>query len=651
MKDLILGTAGHIDHGKTALVKALSGIDCDTHPMEKLRGITINLGFSHLENESVSIGIIDVPGHRDFINTMISGAFGINFVLLVVAADEGIMPQTEEHLKIMELLGVSHGIVVLTKNDLVDSEILGLAEDELINFTKGTFLEKAPVIHVSSRTGEGIKELKDLIFSLGNSIIPRNSISFFRMYIDRIFSVKGYGTVVTGTSLGGSLNDEDRLYLVPGNQTLKIRRIEKHGESVHSVGPGSRVSVNLANLNKEDFKRGMIISEKSIIPSSMIDAELCVIHKSKSYHIWFNGIFLTGTFSSPARIHLLNKDTAEAGDTVLIQIHLSQAAPAVKGDRFILRNSSGDFTIGGGKIIDVYPLHHKRRPQKLIENLGMLSKGDIAGFIGSELKKNKLLVTPGTLSDLLFLPEQVILNSIEDLPPEIQFISKEQKAYFVLKHSVEKYENKILRNLESYHKKNPLDEYGRSREELLSIFGDFTASEGCVFLEIILDNLLRRELVRIENNTFVLGSHRINLTSSLQAEIDLVKEYFKNSGSRTPVVSEYRNWFEKNGISGERLKQIINLLISRGILTAADGTILYYGIVEECRYKLLTYLDKTDKPITVAEFRDLTAGNRKICLLLLNYFDSEGITERNGDYRNITEKGRVLAERYNLTTT
>ncbi len=641
MKDVVMGTAGHIDHGKTALIKALTGTDCDTHPLEKARGITINLGFSHIENADTSIGIIDVPGHRDFINTMVSGAFGIDFVILVVAADEGIMPQTEEHLKIMELLGVSEGICVITKTDLVDSEILEFAESEIIGFTKGTFLEKAPVVLVSSFTGEGIQELKNHIFALANSIPPKGSRSFYRMYIDRIFSVKGFGTVAAGTSLGGCIKEEDIVYLVPGGKNLKIRRIEKYGLPAKYAGAGSRVSVNVSGLQKEEFKRGMVISEKIIVPSDMIDAELHIIHQRKKYPVWFNVIFLSGTFSSSARVHLLDKNTVEADAAVLVQIHLDHPAPVVKADRFIVRNSSGEYTIGGGKIIDVYPLHHKRRPPELIEKLQALIPGDIQEFIWSELNKKRLLLSVSTLSQILFLGETEILNSARELPSGILFIQKDSKAYFVLRKSVEKYGNKVLRSLENYHKKNPLSESGKSGDELVSIFADFAQTEGKIFLDILLEDLIKKRLIRSERNTFVLYSHNVVVSGSLNAEIELVKKYFKQSGMHTPLPSEYIPLFEKNGISGVKIKQILSLLISNRILVVVEGSVIYSGIVDDCRIKLLRHLNENRKGITVAEFRDLTGGNRKICLLLLNYFDGEGITIRDGDYRNLTEKGKI----------
>ncbi|MCD4684065.1 MAG: selenocysteine-specific translation elongation factor, partial [Bacteroidales bacterium] len=304
MKHLIIGTAGHVDHGKTALIKALTDIDCDTHKEEKERGITINLGFSHLNLPSgESFGIVDVPGHKDFIKTMVAGAFGIDIVLLVVAADSGVMPQTAEHLKIIEMLGVQNGIVVLNKIDLVDEEMLELAELEVSEFLEGTNLENAPIIKVSSITGDGIETLISEISSLLPKIKEKNAIDQFRMYVDRIFNVKGIGFVVTGSVLEGEVETGKDLYLLPGkSKKIKVRNIERHGETVTKVVQGDRAALNLAGLKLEDYHRGMVLSDKLIEDTSMVDAVFALFDDNYKIGLWTNVIFYTGTFECAARM-------------------------------------------------------------------------------------------------------------------------------------------------------------------------------------------------------------------------------------------------------------------------------------------------------------------------------------------------------------
>ncbi len=642
MKNLILGTAGHVDHGKTALIKAITGIDCDTHPDEKLRGITINLGFSHFETNNLSIGIIDVPGHKDFISTMAAGAFGIDFVLFTVAADSGIMPQTEEHLKILELLGIKNGIIVITKIDLVDEEVLDLVRLEIKNFSKGTFLENCIISEVSSKTGQGIEDLKSSICKISGLVGDKKSGCYFRMFIDRIFSVKGFGTVVTGTSLGGEIKIDENVYLLPGEKKLRIRRIEKHGTAAEIVKAGSRVSLNLTGLNKENFKRGMVISAKKNPTTQMIDAKLWFVHKEKSMAVWSNIIFLSGTHFCSARMHLLDRDVLISDDIAIVQIHLTESAVLLKGDKFIIRDSSGNFTLGGGEIIDAHPLHHKRRPVKLVNQLKTLVHGSIAAFINSELNKNQVLLNIDELSELIFLSQTSILKEIQkESVREILFIEADGKAYFMLKEKIDFYEKKILKALLNYHNKNPLDELGKTKEELSFLFKNINYSEAEVFVTILINELLKKGLVIRKANTIVHSNHKVIISDSLKNEITFIEEYYRKCGMHLPAAAELEKVVEKNGINFVNFNQILTLLVSKKILIKVNGNFIFSGIVNQCRHKLLCYFDDSDVPITVAKFRDITNGNRKMCLHLLNYFDDEGITIRDGDFRTLTEKGKV----------
>ncbi len=394
IKHLIMGTAGHVDHGKTALIKALTGIDCDTHKEEKERGITINLGFAHLElSRDLSIGIVDVPGHKDFVKTMVAGAYGIDFVLLVIAADSGIMPQTKEHFNIIKMLGINHGIVAINKADLVDEEMLELAKLEIMEFMEGSPLEHAPVVAVSSFTGLGIDILKVEITRIAETIPERSRSSIFRTYIDRIFNVRGIGIVATGSVLEGEISTGSELFLLPGNRgRLRVKGIERHGKAVEKVTAGNRAALNLTGLKYEDFERGMLLSDKNLAETQMVDARIELFEGNYCVGTWSHHIFHTGTFTSKARIHLITKDEITGGEYAVAQIHLEKPAILLSADRFILRNTSGDMTIGGGMILDPQPLHHRRRTEKLKASLVLLdkarsSKDDLTGLIIFEIQK------------------------------------------------------------------------------------------------------------------------------------------------------------------------------------------------------------------------------------------------------------------------
>ena len=308
-KHLILGTAGHVDHGKTSLIEALTGFNCDTHKEEKERGLTINLGFTHLNLPSGnSVGIIDVPGHSDFIKNMISGVSGIDFVLFVISADEGIMPQTVEHFKIMKLLNIKNGLIALSKIDMVDKDLQLLAEEEIREFTKGSFLEKSPIIPVSSKTKIGIDDLISAIDNIFSTISNKDNSGIFRMFIDRVFIKDGAGTILTGSVLSGKINDKIGLYLLPGNEVYRIRKLEKHDKKTEEISAGDRAAINLIGIKKDQIKRGMMLADRYIETTKLIDVKLEIFAENFNLNLWSQIIFLCGTIRIIAKIHLLDRD-------------------------------------------------------------------------------------------------------------------------------------------------------------------------------------------------------------------------------------------------------------------------------------------------------------------------------------------------------
>ena len=646
MTNFILGTAGHIDHGKTALIKSLTGIDCDTHPEEKQRGITINLGFSHLNlPDGNSIGVVDVPGHHDFVNTMVAGAHGIDILMLVVAADSGIMPQTVEHFQIAQTLGIKHGFVVLTKIDLVDEESILIIENEIKDFLKNSFLDGCSIFKVSTITGEGIEQIKDHLMNLLGSIQKKSASKIFRMYIDRIFSVAGFGTVITGSVLGGNITKTDRLYLLPTNKELRIRRMERHGIEVEQISPGNRVSLNMIGLNKDEFNKGMVLSDKIIQPTTILDAKLYLFQNVKNLSIWSDVIFLTGTFKNQAKMHLLDTNKAEGGSSVIVQIHLTESCIIFRGDKYIIRSTSGLQTLGGGEVTDPYPLHHRRRTEKVVSQLKKVAEGDSYEYIFYEARKRRIPLSLNNFSDEINLQEIDIEKSlIPILPEDITAIKSDENTFLVLKADKEKIKANLLKNIGNFHKRNPFLEKGRTFDELMGTVDKSTNRLWKDVLKSILLELQSEKKLKQVEETWTLINHSVQLDNRELEQIRYIEDYFKKSEMHTPIISELISEAKQKGIDEKKMDQILSMLVARNNLYRIDDNYLHSSVVNKCRNKLLNYLSGHVNGITVAGFRDLIGGNRKICLLMLNLFDTEGVTYRDVDFRKITERGKKILD-------
>jgi selenocysteine-specific elongation factor len=644
MKHLILGTAGHVDHGKTALVKALTGIDCDTHKEEKRRGITINLGFAHLTLQSGdTIGIIDVPGHRDFVHTMVSGANGIDIALLVVASDGGVMPQTREHVRIMELLGIKTGIIALTRIDLTTPDVADLCAAEVAEFVSGTFLEQAPVVRVSAVTGVGLDALRAAITMAASAASERPAGEGFRMYIDRIFSVSGFGTVVTGSALGVTLKTGDRAYLLPSGRELRVRRLERYGQEVAEVRAGDRVSINLAGLTREEFVRGMMVADRILRITSMIDVRVNLFESSHKLPLWSQTIFLMGTFEAQARIHLIDRNFLAPGADGIAQIHLPVPCAPHFGDRFVLRSTSGDMTLGGGEIIDASPLRHRRRPKELVTRLERLASGDQAGFVAEEVRKQHGPVTVARLAENLNMSAGEISAALETLPDDIDSILVGDHQRLYIPHSVyQEIETRCVRAIEAYHRANPMVEEGRTVEDLFSQTGLKNGHDDMLFLRHLLDALCKRKILKPVKKTWAHATHAVNVSKEFDAQTRSIEEFLQKSGMKLPLTSDFEAAALKAGMDRNALKQAVRYLINKGRIASLEGSYIHRDIVVRCRRALMDKLKAVPEGITVAQFRDLVGGNRKTCVPLLELFDAEGITERRGDVRVITEKGRTL---------
>ncbi len=656
MKHLIIGTAGHIDHGKTSLIKMLTGIDCDTHKEEKARGITINLGFSHLELPSgESAGIIDVPGHKDFINTMIGGACGIDLVLLVIAADSGIMPQTTEHINIITALGIKKAVVALTKIDLVDDELIKMAKEEITDFLENTSLKDSPIIGISALNGQGKDELISAIENTISAFEKTEKSNLFRMYIDRIFTIKGLGSVVTGSVLSGNISTGNEVYLLPGDkQKLRIRSIERHGKSVENAERGDRAAINLIGLKNEDFERGMLICNKQLETNIMADAYISLFDIVPELSLWSNITFLSGTFESPARMHLLNKDSLSASEDAIVQIHFNKPAVLVNRDKFIIRNSSDDITLGGGYIIDSAPLHHRRRSKELTDSLtelcaNILSENNLSENIALILKREFRPFDLEEICEKLNIKKEELLKELINSSSQFETYNSSSSTIFISKHFDHAYSEKVLSNLAEYHKKNSIFENGLESGELLGKLGLSKIKSGKIYIEFLLFKMKELSLIDNYQKTWILKAHKAIIDEKTRLEIDWLEASIKSFDNEKPVWSEIEESASQNKINISKLKLYLSYLVGSGKVKIFNNDIVYTQIFENSKNTILKHLKNKIDGIDISEFKELISGTKKFRALLTDILESEKLIEFIKDSKNesrliITKKGKEFTD-------
>lgn len=629
MTHTVIGTAGHIDHGKTSIVKALTGVDTDRLPEEKERGITIDLGFAFLGDHTT---IIDVPGHERFVKTMVAGVTSIDVALLVIAADDGIMPQSREHLDILSLLGVQRGIIVLNKIDLVDSEWADLIEDDLRVFTKGSFLEDSPIVRVSAETGKGIKELAIRLNKFTNLESNYNANRPFRMPVDRFFSIKGFGPVATGTVLCGKIETGKNLDVLPSGSTVRVRNLQVHGKQVNVISAGHRAAINMAGVNLDEVKRGDVLSESGVFKTTqLLDVRLNMLESSPVELCQRARVRLhVGTAEVLARIQLLDRDSLVPGGNAWVQLRLESPICAAWGDRFVIRSYSPALSIGGGVVLDPRPPKRRRIDSDELDHLLDLESNCLTKAVKGLTTSSKYsLWNQGELSSILAHSLDEIRFSLLELESEGNILlAREEPHLLAIKtEGAESIKNKLIRLLEEYHLTFPL-RVGAHRQEIRQKVIPHIEED---LLDWMLGELEEEE--RIESGEYGIRIIGYEIVFSKE-DRDLAKnieKLVKNSDWSAPLDADALARELK--VSIKPLQSIITALQHLGtIVSIPDGLLVHVENLALARTALLSYFENNTE-ISVATFRDVLKGNRRTALALLVQFDDEYITERCGDVR------------------
>jgi selenocysteine-specific elongation factor len=635
MKHIILGTAGHVDHGKTALIKALTDVDTDRLKEEKERGITIELGFAPLVLEKGQrIGIVDVPGHERFVKNMVAGAGGIDLVVMIIAADEGIMPQTREHLDICQLLGIQHGLVALTKTDLVDADWLTLVTEEVEDFLSGTFLEDAPIIPLSSLTGEGLDNFRSALQTVVASVEERPDSGHFRLPVDRIFTIKGFGTVVTGSLVSGKIRTGEAVEIMPSKIRAKIRGIQIHNEQEEGVEAGNRTAINLQGIEKSAIKRGDVITRPDDFEASQrLDVFFRYLSSAKKKMKNRALVrFHTGTTEIISRIILLDRDEMEPGDTAYAQVILEHPTVAEAGDRFVIRSYSPVTTIGGGKILDPLARKLKRSSEAERSELERLRLGTEKEKTDSILKRSGLGgISARQLSTRTGIPPKDQDRILSEMLSKQEALLLDKDERRVMASSLYKnLQKEIVTTLTRYHERFPLREWA-GKEELKNTLGAFI--EARLFNRALKDLESGGEIVSEKEHLRISG-HRVIMKDGMDTLKDKILGIYKKTSITPPSIKEVMESFQGNE---EDAKSVLDILVREEVLIKVNEELYFDGeSVERLRNNYKKFLIKEGKA-TPASFRDLTGLSRKYIIPLMEYFDKTKLTIRVGDHRVLRE--------------
>jgi len=632
VKSIIAGTAGHIDHGKTALVKVLTGIDADRLEEEKRRGITIDLGFAHMElrdanGETLRLGFVDVPGHERFVRNMLAGVGGIDLVLLVIAADESIKPQTREHFDILQLIGVKRGITVLTKSDTVDAETLDVMRMEVEEFLHGTFLEtsKSPVVAVSALTGAGLEELKRALVAAAAEVEPRDSAALARLPIDRVFIMKGFGTVVTGTLISGTIRKDEELEVFPTGRRVRVRGVQVHGQAADVAEAGQRTALNLAGASTEDLVRGMTLAPPdTFVATRRADVKLSLLPSASRPLKSRARVHLhCYTMETVAELRLHGGSQLSPGQAAFARVLLPEAALLLPGDRFIIRQFSPVVTIGGGVVLDATPVSRDLRDDKIFQTLAgddrrAILRVRIWRYYHDGAPLADLIAETGWAKDAIERELAEPLNAREIVRINDVFLIRD--AWEALK-------QQIVPSLEQFHKNNPLVE-GMSKKEL-QIWTD--ASNHAVF-EAILQALTAERKIEIAGDLVRLPSRGVVMKDDEAESKKRIEDAFASAGLKVPALQEV---IAALTVDKTRAQKIVTLLLREKLLVKVSQELVFHRTaLEELRHLIAAEKAKSRK-IDVARFKELTGVSRKYAIPLLEFLDRERVTKRAGDVREI----------------
>lgn len=630
-RQYVIGTAGHIDHGKTALVKALTGVDTDNLPEEKARGITVNIGFAHM---SGNITIIDVPGHERLVKNMVAGVSTIDLVLFVIAADDGIMPQTREHLDIVKLLGIKDGIFAITKTDLVDREWIALVKQDVQNLLNDTVFKNAPVITTSVNSGEGIDELRKLILEELLRIPSKQDLEIFREPVDRVFNIKGFGTVITGTVLSGTLHTGDPVEVQPSGIKARVRTIQSHDEEVKKVAIGYRAAVNLAGVDLNQIERGEVLVQPGLYqPVEIINGKLTLL-QSSPHSIRSNQRvrFHIHTAEGLARIIIPDRNELKPGESAYVQIRLEKPVHAAYHDRYIIRQYSPQITIGGGVVLKTNPTRFRkkhleifRRTMKSLDEGGpqekILACFDIQLIQPLSLKQIKV----GTNISFAELEEKIgklILKKelfAQKIGQEAVYFSGQQLKFIL---------DIIVTELAQFHKSFP-NRPGMNERELASKLEKLFPPEA---LQIAFNFGVDQNKIIIEKQAIRLADFSPQFSSKEVRLLEEINQYYLKAKFTPPTWKEAQEVF---GVSEKELKALLALLRNQGELVFVDETLVFHkSALDEIQEKIKVFFERKSE-MSVGEFKEITGTTRKHAIPLLSYFDGLGITERAGDVRRV----------------
>jgi selenocysteine-specific elongation factor len=632
LKHIVIGTAGHIDHGKTALVKALTGRDTDTLKEEKERGISIDLGFTYFDLPSGRrAGIIDVPGHEKFIKNMLAGAGGMDAVLLVIAADEGVMPQTREHLNILRLLQIKKGVIALTKKDMAEADWLGIVREQVREEVKGTFLEDAPILSVSSATGEGLGALTAALDRLTEDTGQRDRTSSFRLPVDRIFTVQGFGTVVTGTLIEGRICEGEKVMVFPSGLESRVRSIQVHEQGVKEAEAGQRVALNLAGIKVEQVQRGNVLAMPgSMEPTMLLDARVELLpdapkginnrSRLRLYH---------GTAEVMCRVVLLDRDQLKPGENALVQLRLEERLACRKGDRFVIRFYSPMLTIGGGNVLEPNPPKRRRFRCEVLEELAVKEKGSAEEILEQLLHKGALIYEKKQLLKQLGEPEeQVLLPILEHLKEQgriMEFRQGEGVCYAHIK-VLNAMGEQLCKLLEEFHGKNPLRP-GMGKEEVKSkLFDDLRPR--------LYDSLLMYfedvGLIKLTRQYIAAAAFEISYTEDQQKIRQWLIERYRQGKFNPPKLSELQG---EGRFDRTQMNRVFNALVDAGSIVRLDEDIAFHAPAYEEGAQRLKDFIKEKGSIQLGQYRDLLGTSRKYAMALLDSFDQKKLTKRVEDKR------------------